>query len=181
MRDLQTRNAACFDRSFARTAEAVMEPSAASSRGQLRVFVTSCELGEDAWRGQEERLKHLYELSDKRYALTNDPGSADIILIGDVRGEAWGKKILEHPLINKDVDRCFSLSHASQPVILHHGVYTGAAKSILNLGRVRTGAVCGCAETCVVSGFGWHPIIPMARASQQARRSRHRLSSCGNA
>jgi hypothetical protein len=128
-----------------KTTTAISSPAAAS-RSRLRVFITSCEAGEGAWTVQAEKLRCLYELSDKRYSLVNDPASADVILITDVPPQQplplpqWGKKILEHKLINKYPNTSFSLSHAPYPLILHRGIYTSGVKSIFNLGRVRTGS-----------------------------------------
>jgi hypothetical protein len=110
------------------------------STNQLSVFVTSCEVGRGAWTTNEEKLRDAYELSDRKYTLTENPQSADLIIIGDVREEDWGRKILQHELINKYPDKSFSLSDADHPIVLHHGIYASATKSIFNLGRVRTGS-----------------------------------------
>jgi hypothetical protein len=58
----------------------------------MQIFITSCETGEGAWRTHERKLHRLYELSDKRYQLTDDPEVADLILIGNVREENWGRR-----------------------------------------------------------------------------------------
>jgi hypothetical protein len=78
----------------------------AASTGRLRVFIVSRENGGGAWTGMTEKLKSLYELSDKRHLLTSDPASADLILVANVPQQLlplplWGKKILEHQLISK--------------------------------------------------------------------------------
>ncbi len=107
---------------------------------RLRVFITSCETGPEAWTAHEDKLKSFYELSDKRYTLAASPQAADIILIGNVREEHWGKQILQHELIKKHPGKSFSLSDADHPMILHHGIYASGTKSIFNFGRVRTGS-----------------------------------------
>ncbi len=109
-------------------------------RNNITIFITSCEIGKRAWRNQEQKLKDFYELSDKRYSLTDSPESADIILVGNVREENWGEKMLGHELITKYVDKCFSLSHVDWPLFLNRGIYSGNMKSIRSLGRVRTGS-----------------------------------------
>jgi Exostosin family len=125
---------------------ALTYPSRHALPSGLRIFIDSCETGEGAWTGMTEKLKSLYELSDKRHILTSDPDAAHLILIGDVRPQQqlplaqWGKKILEHQLINKYPNKSFSLSHAEHPLILHHGIYTSGVKSLFTLGRVRTGS-----------------------------------------
>ncbi len=110
------------------------------SKSQLKVFITSCEVGRGAWRTHEEKLKHLYELSDKRYGLADRPESSDVILIGNVREEDWARRIRGHKLINRYPHKSFSMSDADRPLVLHHGMYTSGVKSIFNLGRVRTGS-----------------------------------------
>lgn len=87
------------------------------STSQFKVFLTSCEVGQGSWTTNEEKLRYAHELSDKKYALTEDPQSADIIIIGDVREEDWGKKILKHELINKYPDKSLSLSDADHLII----------------------------------------------------------------
>jgi hypothetical protein len=59
----------------------------------MQVFITSCETGKEAWNANEKLLKRLYELSDKRHGLADNPESADIVLVGNVREENWGNKI----------------------------------------------------------------------------------------
>ena len=108
---------------------------------KISIFITSCETTKGAWRSNEEKLKAIYELSNKKYSLTSDPESADIILVGNVREENWGAKIMCHDLINKYPNKCFSLSDQDYPLILNHGIYAcGDKKSILSFGRVRTGS-----------------------------------------
>jgi hypothetical protein len=107
---------------------------------KISVFITSCELGENAWRNQEYKLKELYKLSDKRFSLTDSPESADIILVGNLREENWGEKTLRHELISKYPDRCFSLSQDDKPLFLNRGIYTSNSRSVRTLGRVRTGS-----------------------------------------
>ncbi len=109
---------------------------------KLRLLVTSSEICEGAWRGQERKLKQLYELSDKRYDLVDQPQVADIILIGlgDLRESDWTKKFLRNEILNKYPNKCFSLSNQYAPMILNRGVYISGNKSFLNLGRVRTGS-----------------------------------------
>jgi hypothetical protein len=106
----------------------------------VQVYVTSGEGGERAWTAHEQNLKRLYELSDKRYLLIDDPAEADIILIGNVREENRGATILMHPLVNRFPTKCFALSDQDHPVFLLHGLYSSSSRSLLGAGRVRTGA-----------------------------------------
>ena len=82
----------------------------ADEKEKLKIFITSCDYGLDAWTTHERKLRRLYELSDKRYSLTDSPDSADIILVGNVREENWGKRILANDLFDKYPRKCFSLS-----------------------------------------------------------------------
>ena len=114
--------------------------SAADTKGKLKIFITSCDHGPDAWTTHERKLRRLYELSDKRHSLTDSPDSADIILVGNVREEDWGKRILTNELIDKYPGRCFSLSDQDRPIVLNHGIYASGVRSIFNFGRIRTGS-----------------------------------------
>lgn len=111
-------------------------------KSKLRVLVTSSETCEGAWRGQERKLKQLYELSDKRYELVNQPEFADIILIGlgDLRKADWIEKILSNDLLNKYPNKCFSLSNQYAPMLLNRGIYISGSKSFFTSGRIRTGS-----------------------------------------
>ena len=105
----------------------------------LRVYLTSCEVGEGAWRANEEILGRLYEISDKRHQLVDCPELADLILIGNVREENWGEKILANQLIRRWPSKCFSLSDADQPLYLNRGVYASATCGVAGWRRVRSG------------------------------------------
>jgi len=50
-------------------------------------MVTSCETGPDAWRHQEEIIRTHFPHDHPDFALTEDPVSADVILIGNLRSE----------------------------------------------------------------------------------------------
>lgn len=104
------------------------------------MFVTSCEAGPEAWTDHEEALKFFHGLSSGIYKLVDNAEAADIILIGNVREENWGQKILRHPLINRWPEKCFSLSDQDHPLILNRGIYASGKKSPFNAGRVRSGS-----------------------------------------
>jgi len=109
----------------------------------VKVFVSPCDTGEGipgVLQGKAERLRYLYALSNKTHTLVNDPESADIILVVLIREDPGAKRFLEHDLINKYPGRCFSISDADHPLILHHGIYASGTKSLLAAGRVRSGS-----------------------------------------
>ena len=132
---------------------------------KLKVLVTSCETGGDAWRTQERELRRLYELSDKRHCLTEDPESADIVLIGNVREENWGEKVVKNALINKYPSKCFSLTEHFRPLFLNRGIYTNNAKSLFTLGRVRTGSY---------TIFGEHHLNPYVQSHAYSQQNSER-------
>ncbi|RJR20477.1 MAG: exostosin family protein [Nitrospiraceae bacterium] len=99
----------------------------------------SCDTAEGRWTGLR-RLRELYDLSDKKHLLTNDPDEADIILYGDVMEKNWTMKILNSRLLRKYPHKCFSVSWHDRPYFLSHGIYSGNYRSVLSCGRVRTGA-----------------------------------------
>jgi hypothetical protein len=109
----------------------------------MRVFISPCDTGEGLPGALEEladKLRHLYELSDKTHTLVSDPDSADIILVLFVREDPGAKKFLEHNLLNKYPGRCFSHSYADHPLVLHHGIFASGTKSLLGAGRIRCGS-----------------------------------------
>lgn len=110
------------------------------TNSQVKVYITSCESGEGAWTTHEQKLKALYELSNKQYTLIDDPNAADILLIGEVREENWGQGVLGHPLIKRFPSHCFSLCDQDNPVFIHHGLYASNRRSWLSAGRVHTSA-----------------------------------------
>jgi len=109
----------------------------------MKVLISSCDTNEGipgVLQQKVEKLKYLYERSDKRHTLVNSAESADIILVVFVREDSDGSEILRHDLINKYPSKCFSLTDADAPLFLHHGIYCSTKKSILTMGRIRTGA-----------------------------------------
>jgi hypothetical protein len=115
----------------------------------VRVFVTSWEIGEGAWRTHEDKLRRFYELSSKKHALVDTPEAADIIVIGNVRNEVRvghlreddrSRNIQFKELMNAHPDKCFSVSDLDVPLILNRGVYASGTRSLVGRGRVRTGS-----------------------------------------
>ncbi len=108
----------------------------------LKVFVTSYRDAEGT--GVAAKLRQLWELSNRRHALVDDPDSADLILVGSVGNLKSDVQYLEEiatcSMIERYPEKCFSLSYRDDPLFLHHGVYESAARSLLGCGRVRSGA-----------------------------------------
>ncbi len=112
------------------------------SGGNNRVFITSYSNVEG--RGVAAKLKYLYEHSDKRHIIVEDPESADVILIGGIGNEInkfdYLNDVVNQETIGQYADKCFSVSYRDEPIIFNRGVYESGVKSALSLGRVMTGS-----------------------------------------
>ncbi|OAM87624.1 glycosyltransferase family 47 protein [Termitidicoccus mucosus] len=106
----------------------------------MKIHVTSCETGPDAWRHQEELLRSLWPLSSRRHVLVESPDEADIIFVGNLRPENWYASLRSHPVVNRHPGKCFALSDAWQLLPLLHGIYTNAHKKLPARRRYRSGA-----------------------------------------
>ena len=103
-----------------------------------RVYITSCETGDGAWRQNEELLREYAALSrDRRHALVEDPEAAEIILIGNLREEDCWARVRRNALIARYPEKCFAVCDMDMPVVLLHGVYASAEPSLWTAGRVR--------------------------------------------
>jgi hypothetical protein len=103
-----------------------------------RVFITSSQSDQNAWRAIEKRLRELYELSNKECDLVDDADVADIILIGIERADDWGLHLLDNETVRKAPNKSFSIHDAGYPIFLHHGVYSSTRRSLLSYGRDST-------------------------------------------
>jgi hypothetical protein len=103
-----------------------------------KIFVTSCETTPEGWRAQEMKLRELWELSDKKHSLTEEPDLADLILICDARFENYSIKIRLHLLLKLYHNKCFILSNLDKPNYFNRGIITSAEKSLLNFSRFRS-------------------------------------------
>ena len=106
----------------------------------MKIHVTSADLRTAQFRVQEEILISLWQQSDQRHELTDDPKTADYILVGNIAGPNWFQSLRENPLINKFPEKCFAISDSDRPMPLLRGVYTSANRNHPFNFRYRSGA-----------------------------------------
>ena len=105
--------------------------------GNIRVFITSFDVGESGWQDCEANLKRCWEVSDKRHELVEAPDAADLIILGDYWELKRGHVPWSNPLIRRWPDKCFVISYEDKAVMLHHGIYSSGTKSIAARQRIR--------------------------------------------
>jgi hypothetical protein len=108
----------------------------------LSVFVTSCETGAGARRGSLRRIRELYDSSNRAYALSDDPETADLILVTDLAENKTPHfaAVLNNPVISRYPDKSFCISMFDLPLVLNRGIYDNAVRSLWSLGRARSGS-----------------------------------------
>ncbi len=105
-----------------------------------RVYLTSCETTPGAWRHQEELLLRLWACSGKKHSLVDRPENATLILVGNLRDEDWGERLLKNPVISRFPNRCFAIADGDDPMVFLHGLYTSGSRSRWFPARVRSGS-----------------------------------------
>jgi len=105
----------------------------------VRVFISPCETGPDAWRHQAEILRSHLPAGDGEVVSAPTPDESDLIFITDTREEDEHLKVRENPLVRAYPEKCFILSDADSPPKWVRGVLTSLTRSPLNLGRFRSG------------------------------------------
>lgn len=109
-----------------------------NATGGKRIFLTSCETHEGAWRHQEERLRALWERSSRTHTLADSPEEADLIIIGNLRDENWLRSLRTHPVVNRYPSKCFVVEDRDDPMPLLRGVYTSATRNLWCKSRYRS-------------------------------------------
>jgi len=111
-------------------------------KNNIKIFITSY----DDEEGHEiaNRLRKLYEISDRKYSLVENPQSSDIIVIGSLGNNIsdvdYLKNILINNVIDKYTNKCFSLTYRDKPFVFNRGVYESGVSNIFNFRRVKTGS-----------------------------------------
>ncbi|MBI4819131.1 MAG: exostosin family protein [Deltaproteobacteria bacterium] len=107
----------------------------------MRVFITSYP-GPELERAVA-RLVGLHAASDRRHELTSSPDTADIILVVGIgntpRENEYLDQLAELDVIRKHANKCFTISHRAEPLVLNRGIYESARSNLLTWGRVKTG------------------------------------------
>lgn len=104
-----------------------------------KVFITSCETGPGAWRNEEGMLRAAFPRNDPQLVLVEDPQSADIVLIGNVRTENEYLRLRLNPVVLAHPEKCFVLNWGDFPARYLKGILTNLDRSIWNLGRFESG------------------------------------------
>lgn len=106
----------------------------------MRVYITSLDPTENGNRFHETKLLEIYQKSDKKHTIVDNPDEAQIILLGNA-DDKTGEKILSNPIINKFPQKCFSISDKDITLFLNRGIYTSANnRSVIGWRRLRTGS-----------------------------------------
>ncbi len=94
----------------------------------MKIYITSCEVHETAWRHQEYSLIALWELSSKVHTLTECPADADIIIISNLRTECNFRSLRNHPVIMRFPLKCYGIDEYDDwsMIPLLPGVYASA-------------------------------------------------------
>lgn len=103
-----------------------------------KVMITSCETGPGAWRNQEETLRAFFPSNDPELVLTEDPRTADIILLGNPRLENDWEKVRKNEILRKFPEKTYLLSDGDEVRRFCQGIFTPLTRSRANLGRFRS-------------------------------------------
>jgi hypothetical protein len=106
----------------------------------LRVYISPCETGPDAWRHQAEILTAHLPTADRGVVSASSPEESDLIFITDLRDEDEYRKVRHHPLVRLYPEKTFAISDADSPPRWVRGVLTSLTRSPFNLGRFRSGS-----------------------------------------
>jgi hypothetical protein len=106
---------------------------------KTQVLVTSCETGAGAWRHQEQAVRAHFPIDDPRFALTENPDEADVILIGNLREENDYAKLRSNLFLRAFPQKCVVLYDGDHVPWLCQGILTSLTHSRFNFGRFRSG------------------------------------------
>jgi len=104
---------------------------------KTRVFVTSFDVGEGAWRDCEANLRRCWKCSDRRHELVDASDVADLILLGDYWERKAGHTPWANSLIRRWPEKCFVISYEDKALMLHHGIYSSGTRSLAARQRIR--------------------------------------------
>jgi hypothetical protein len=106
----------------------------------LKVHLLSVNPPTDQETDQLEGLMRLWNLSDRRHSIVDNPLEADLCMVCNVAGPCWFSGLRLHPLINANPGKCFVIHDGDIAMPLLHGIYTSAIKPMARFGRIRGGA-----------------------------------------
>jgi hypothetical protein len=128
----------------------------------MRIYLTPCESGENAWHGDHDSLQQLALIADvKRHEIVDNPKIADAVLITDLREANYFSSLRRHPVLTKYPAKCYGYSESDEPMRFLRGIFPGMPRSICNLNRFRS--------SCYLTLYsGWrNPFISAATAQQK--------------
>ena len=98
----------------------------------MKIYITSCETHENAWRHQEYLLARLWEISSRVHSLTASPSDADIIIIGNIREELDYFSLRNHPIACRYPTKCYAVDERDDFSIipLLPGIFASAHKKL---------------------------------------------------
>ena len=98
----------------------------------MTVYITSCEIHENAWRHQEHRLTKLWQMSSRVHVLTPNPSDADIIIIGNIRDEFDFRSLRNHAVARQYPTKAFAVDERDDWTIIPFlpGVYASAHRHL---------------------------------------------------
>ncbi|HXH42121.1 MAG TPA: exostosin family protein [Thermoanaerobaculia bacterium] len=112
----------------------------------LRVFSTQTEhdtqlWGSDGWDWSLRMKDQLLEAHDPRYAATDDPEEADLIVFWEPHQDAqavWAPRLRAHPLVHQYPNKAFVVSVEDAPLGFLPGLYTSLPARLHHPKRHRT-------------------------------------------
>ena len=105
----------------------------------MKILITSCNTSPEGWHDQEERLRRLWNLSDKRHPLTEDSREADMIIITGLNEDDDYADLRANPLVRDHCDKCFAVFDGDFPRPLLRGIYPSISKKTWFSHRFRSG------------------------------------------
>lgn len=107
---------------------------------QTKVLISSCDTGPGAWRNQEELLRACFPHGDPGLALTEDPGEADIILLGNPRSENDWERLRRNELVRRFPAKTYAINDGDDVPRYCQSIITSLTRSRWNLGRFHSGS-----------------------------------------
>ncbi|MCF7853939.1 MAG: glycosyltransferase family 47 protein [Candidatus Pacebacteria bacterium] len=141
----------------------------------MRILVTSLSPRAEKFKQVEKRLKELHaQAREHTHELVDEPAEADIILLGNIRDENHYKLVRDSAFLATYHNKTFAVTALDRPVYVLHGIYSGAEKTPLRCGRIRSGSY-----AIFQNRFRNPEIGKAAKASQNNKNPRYLFSFMG--
>src|SRR4051794_23379390 len=106
----------------------------------LDVMFTSCETGPGAWRHQEEILRAHFPKGDRYFRMTEDPRSADVIFVSNLRSENDWEKLRRNEYVRQFSGKTYAIGDGDDMPRFCQGIFTSLTRRRWDTGRFRTGS-----------------------------------------